>query len=79
MVGKVRVPLDAVVVRETLVSDLHVVNHGCQQYGVSREKGSPKQLGMARGIGQGLSRTDRRTRHDLLRAAGYAEQKKQTE
>ena len=79
MVGKVRVPLDAVVVRETLVRDLHVVNHRCQQYGVSREKGSPKQLGMARGFGQGFSRTDRRTRHDLLRAAGYAEQKKQTE
>ena len=79
MVGKVRVPLDAVVVRETLVSDLHVVNHGCKQYGVSREKGSLKQFGVARGIGEGLSRSDRRTGHDLLRSAGYREQKKQAQ
>ncbi len=79
MIGEVRVPLDAVVVRETLVRDLHVVNHGGKQYGVSREKGSLKQLGVARGVGQGFSRSDRRTRHDLLRGAGGAEQKKQAE
>jgi hypothetical protein len=79
MIGEVRVPLDAVVVRETLVRDLHVVNHGGEQYGVSREKGSLKQLGVARGVGQGFSRSDRRTRHNLLRGAGGAEQKKQAE
>jgi hypothetical protein len=79
MIGEVRVPLDAVVVRETLVRDLHVVNHGGKQYGVSREKGSLKQLGVARGVGQGFSRSDRRTRQDLLRGAGGAEQKKQAE
>jgi hypothetical protein len=79
MIREVRVPLDAVVVRETLVRDLHVVNHGSKQYGVSREKGSLKQLSVARGVGQGFSRSDRRTRQDLLRGAGGAEQKKQTE
>ena len=79
MIGEVRVPLDAVVVRETLVRDLHVVNHGGKQYGVSRKKGSPKQLGVAWGVGQGFSRSDRRTRQDLLRGASGAEQKKQAE